>query len=71
VPDYVPADGGSGQPPYTLQRVRMHVAALRDALIDIDLDRGRVIAFEPGPRSRSLVWSPSRAPAPAGAGDED
>jgi hypothetical protein len=70
VPGYVPAKGGSG-PPYAPQRVRMHVAVLRDAMIDIDLGRRRVIAFEPGPRSRALSWSPSQAPTPAGAGDED
>jgi hypothetical protein len=70
VPAYIPATSDSGAP-YTAQRVRMRVAVLRDALIDIDLGRRRVIAFEPGPRSKALSWSPSRAPAPAGAGDED
>jgi len=69
VPAYVPANGDSGSA-YTPQQVRMHVAVLRDALIDIDLERGQVIALEPGPRSESLSWSPSAAPAPAGAGDE-
>jgi hypothetical protein len=49
----------------------MRVAVLRDALIDVDLSTGRVIAFEPGPRSRTLKWSPSQAPAPAGGADED
>jgi hypothetical protein len=70
VPAYIPATGDSGSP-YTAQRVRMHVAVLRDALIDVDLRSGKVIAFEPGPRSTALSWSPSRAPAPAGAADED
>jgi hypothetical protein len=70
VPAYVPVEGDSG-PSYTPQHVRMHVAVLRDALIDIDLGRRRVIAFEPGPRSESLSWSPSQARAPAGAGDEN
>jgi hypothetical protein len=69
VPAYVPVDRSSGRP-YTPQSVRMHLAVLRDALIDIDLGRRRVIAFQPGPRSESLSWSPSQAPAPAGAGDE-
>jgi hypothetical protein len=69
VPAYVPTAGGDE--PYKLQSVRMHVAVLRDALIDIDLNRRRVIAFEPGPRSQTLGWSPSEAPAPAGAADED
>jgi hypothetical protein len=67
VPGYIPVEGHSG-PAYTPQRIRMHVAVLRDALIDIDLDRRRVIALEPGPRSKSLSWSPSQAPALAGAG---
>lgn len=70
VPAYVPAARDSNVP-YRAQRVRMHVKALRDVLIDVDLARRRVIAFEPGPRSQTLSWSPSRAPAPAGAGDED
>jgi hypothetical protein len=69
VPGYTPVEADSG-PAYTPQRVRMHVAVLRDALIDIDLGRRRVVAFEPGPRSRSLSWSPSRAPALAGASEE-
>jgi hypothetical protein len=68
VPAYAPADGDSGLP-YTPERARMHVAVLRDALIDIDLGRRRVIAFEPGPRSESLSWSRSQAPASAGVGD--
>jgi hypothetical protein len=67
VPAYVPAEGGSGA--YTTQSIRMHVAVLRDALIDVDLDRGRVIAFEPGPRSRCLSWSPLQAPASARSWD--
>jgi hypothetical protein len=70
VPAYVPVEGDSGAP-YTPLHARMHVAVLRDALIDIDLVRRRVIAFEPGPRSKCLSWSPSQAPAPAGAGDEN
>jgi hypothetical protein len=70
VPAYVPIVG-SGRVRYTSQQVRMHVAVLRDALVDVDLSSRRVISFEPGPRSRSLSWSPSKAPAPAGATDED
>jgi hypothetical protein len=69
VPSYVPSAAAAGG--YTRQSVRMHVAVLRDALIDIDLTTRRVIAFEPGPRSHTLSWKPSRAPAPAGAQDED
>jgi len=64
VPSYVPVEDGSGAP-YTPLTVRMHAAVLRDALIDIDVGRRRVIAFEPGPRSRSLSWSPSPASAVA------
>jgi hypothetical protein len=70
VPGYAPSAAATGAP-YTLQRVRMHVAVLRDALIDVDLTTRRVIAFEPGPRSRTISWAPSRTPAPAGAQDED
>jgi hypothetical protein len=70
VPGYVPSSAPTG-PPYRPQTIRMHVAVLRDALIDVDLTTRRVIAFEPGPRSRTISWKPSRAPAPAGAGDED
>jgi hypothetical protein len=70
VPAYVPIVT-SGSVRYATQQVRMNVAVLRDALIDVDLASGRVITFEPGPRSRTLSWSPSRAPTPAGAADED
>jgi hypothetical protein len=70
VPGYVPTTAATG-PAYRPQAVSMHVALLRDALIDVDLTTRRVIAFEPGPRSRTITWKPSRAPAPAGAGDED
>jgi hypothetical protein len=70
VPAYVPVVS-SGNVRYTTQQVQMHVAVLRDALIDVDLSTARVITFEPGPRSRTLSWSPSKAPSPAGASDED
>jgi hypothetical protein len=70
VPAYVPV-ASSGNVRYTTQQVQMHVAVLRDALIDVDLSTPRVITFEPGPRSRTLSWSPSKAPSPAGATDED
>jgi hypothetical protein len=70
VPAYVPSTARTG-PAYTPQIVRVHVAVLRDALVDVDLTTKRVIAIEPGPRSRTLSWKPSQAPAPAGAGDED
>jgi hypothetical protein len=70
VPHYVPSSAAGGRA-YSPQNVRMHVAVLRDALIDVDLTTQRVIAFEPGPRSHTISWKPSRAPAPAGAGDED
>jgi hypothetical protein len=70
VPAYVPV-AGSGGVRYQRQQVRIHVAVLRDALIDVDLASGRVISIEPGPSSRTLSWSPSKAPTPAGAADED
>jgi hypothetical protein len=70
VPAFIPGRPRS-DPPYTLQQVRMHVAVLRDALIDVDLGTRRVIAFEPGTRSQAQGWSPSREPAPSGAADED
>jgi hypothetical protein len=70
VPAFIPGDFAA-DPPYTLQRVRMHVAVMRDALIDVDLGKRRVIAFEPGTRSQALGWSPSQEAAPSGAADED
>jgi hypothetical protein len=70
VPAYVPVVG-SGGVHYRTQQVQMHIAVLRDALIDVDLTTRKVITFEPGPRSRTLSWSPSRAPTPAGARGED
>jgi hypothetical protein len=70
VPAYIPAPRRASAP-YNGQVVRMHVKTLRDVLIDVDLSNRRVIAFEPGPRSETLSWSPSKAPAPAGAADED
>jgi hypothetical protein len=70
VPSYVPAPFPGGVA-YTGQQVRMRAAVLRDVLVDVDLATRRVISVEPGPRSRTLSWSPSKAPAPAGASDED
>jgi hypothetical protein len=70
VPGYLPS-AAAGAGGYTRQSVSLHVGLLRDALVDIDLTTRRVIAFEPGPRSHTLSWKPSRAPAPAGAQDED
>ena len=70
VPAYVPVVA-SGTVGYNRQRVQMHVEVLRDALVDVDLSSRRVITFEPGPHSRTSGWSPSKAPTPAGAKDED
>jgi hypothetical protein len=70
VPSYLPTAPGAARP-YSDQVVKLHVTVLRDALIDVDLGAGRVISFEPGPGSRTASWSESRAPAPAGAADED
>jgi hypothetical protein len=71
LPAYVPIAGSGGVVRYAQQEVQMHVAVLRDALIDVDVASGRVISLEPGPQSRTLSWSPSKAPVPAGAADED
>jgi hypothetical protein len=70
VPAYVPIVG-SGTVRYVSQEVRMRAAVLRDVLIDVDLASRRVISLEPGPNSRTSGWSPEKAPAPAGARDED
>jgi hypothetical protein len=69
VPAYVPA----ARPffGYLTQTVQLRATLLRDLLVDIDLDRRRIIALEPGPRSQTKAWKPNRAPAPAGAADED
>jgi hypothetical protein len=69
VPAYVPAAKGSSG--YRTQTVQLRATLLRDLLVDVDLDRGRVIALEPGPRSQTEAWKPSQAPAPAGAEDEN
>jgi hypothetical protein len=69
VPAYAPAANGSSG--YRPQIVRLQAKVLRDLLIDIDLHRNRVIALEPGPQSQTKVWTPSLAPTPAGAADED
>lgn len=69
VPDYVPAPHLPAG--YRAQTVRVEATVLRDLLVDVDLNRRRVIAVEPGPQSQTKLWQPSFAPAPAGAGDED
>jgi hypothetical protein len=68
LPAYFPASGGIT---YRLQNVRMRAAMLRDVLVDVDLERDRVVALEPGPRSQTKTWAPSRRSTPAGAADED
>lgn len=51
VPAYVPAVGvASGYRPLL---VTLSAAVLRDLLVDVDLAKQRVIAAQPGPRSRS------------------
>jgi hypothetical protein len=69
VPAYIPATNFSSG--YRAQTVRLQAPVLRDLLVDVDLDRNRVIALEPGPRSQTKVWAPSFAPTPFGAADED
>ncbi|MDX6689807.1 MAG: hypothetical protein QOG15_1264 [Solirubrobacteraceae bacterium] len=66
LPGYVPA--GSG---YRPQSVQLTATVLRDLLVDIDLQRGRVIAVQPGPRSQTARWQPQHSPAPWTARDED
>jgi hypothetical protein len=69
VPAYIPAaEPFSG---YLAQTVQLRAPLLRDLLVDVDLSRRQVIAIEPGPRSQTEAWNPSRAPAPYGAEDED
>lgn len=68
LPAYFPASGGAT---YRRQMVRMRTAVLRDVLVDVDLERDRVVAVEPGPQSQTQVWAPSRISALARAVDED
>jgi hypothetical protein len=69
VPAYVPAANSSSG--YRAQIVHLRATVLRDLLVDVDLDRNRVIAIEPGPRSQTKAWAPSFAPTPFGAAGED
>jgi hypothetical protein len=68
LPAYFPVANGAT---YRRQAVRLRAAVLRDVLVDVDLERDRVVALEPGPRSQTQVWAPSRRSTPAGAADED
>jgi hypothetical protein len=68
LPAYFPASSGTT---YRRQSVRMRAPVLRDLLVDVDLERDRVVAVEPGPQSQTGVWAPSRRSTPAGAADED
>ena len=68
LPAYVPASNGTT---YRVQTVRMRAPLLRDVLVDVDLERDRVVALAPGPQSQTRVWAPSRRSTPAAAPDED
>jgi hypothetical protein len=68
LPAHVPAANGTT---YARQTVRMRAPVLRDLLVDVDLERNRVIAVAPGPQSQTQAWTPSRTSSPAGAADED
>jgi hypothetical protein len=68
LPAYFPLSNGAT---YRRQAVRMRAVVLRDVLVDVDLERDRVVALEPGPQSQTKVWAPSRRSSPAGAADED
>jgi hypothetical protein len=62
VPAYVPdAHAASG---YGLRRVTLSAPVLRDLLVDVDLTKGRVIAADPGPRSRTDGSQGSAGPTP-------
>ena len=66
VPGYVPRPGG-----YRGQSVRFTADVLRDLLVDVDLQRHRVISVEPGPGSQTSQWSPDIEPAPTTRDRED
>jgi hypothetical protein len=68
VPSYVPAPNGGS---YRMQTVALSAPVLRDLLIDVDLERGRVIAVDPGPESTTSQWKPGTAAVPTGSRDED
>jgi hypothetical protein len=68
LPAYVPASNGTT---YRVQTVRMRTPLLRDVLVDVDLERDRVVALAPGPQSQTRAWAPSRRSTPAAAPDAD
>jgi hypothetical protein len=45
--------------------VRFTAPVLRDVLVDIDLRRGAIVAVEPGPASRTSIWSAGPSPPAA------
>lgn len=62
VPAYVPdARAASG---YRLLRLTLSAPVLRDLLVDVDLRKRRVIAADPGPRSRTDGAQGSAGPTP-------
>jgi hypothetical protein len=68
VPGYRPDPGPAG---YRLGVIRLSAPVLRDLLVDVDLARRRVIAVEPGPRSRTSGWDSRDASSPTGSHDAD
>jgi hypothetical protein len=68
VPGYRPDPGPAG---YRLGVITLSAPVLRDLLVDVDLARGRVIAVEPGPDSRTDGWDTRDASSPTGSKDED
>lgn len=53
VPGYLPSRDG-----YRPQSVEFTASVLRDLLVDVDLERKRVMAIEPGPSSHTSRWAP-------------
>lgn len=64
VPAYLPdARGAAG---FRLRRVTLSAPLLRDLLVDVDSARRRVMAVQPGPRSRTDGRQQSVGPTPRG-----
>jgi hypothetical protein len=68
VPGYRPVRGSVGYRPGV---ITLSAPVLRDLLVDVDVARGRVIAVEPGPGSRTDAWDTRDASSPTGSADAD
>jgi hypothetical protein len=64
LPGYVPGTGRDT--PYLSRSVQWGASALRDLLLDVDLQRRRIISVEPGPASVTTSWSAKDPPAREG-----